>query len=98
MVGKKDIQDRSLAMHRLVAEKIREDPARFDRVLPLLRRWMETVSPRTLGYLREWERLAEEGMESCLAFATGESEWATTLRQSSPLSCRRKDHEKAVIP
>ena len=77
---------RSLAMHRLVAEKIRRDPALLGRARETLGRWRQTVSVNTLPYLDEWARILDQGLEACLEVATEESERATALRQSSPFT------------
>lgn len=71
-------------MHRLVAEKIRHDPASFERVRATLEDWRRTVAPNAQPYLAEWERLASKGVEACLAVATEDSERARALRQCSP--------------
>lgn len=81
------IDARSLALHRLVAEKVRLDPQRFARASAILERWRREVCANTQPDLEEWERLFHEGMEPCLRVATEDSERADTLRQSSPLAC-----------
>ena len=81
-----EIDQRTLAMHRLVAEKIRQDPALFDKATVTLARWRKTVCASSQPYLHEWERLMNQGMEACLAVAVEDSEHATALRQSSPFA------------
>ena len=80
------IDERSLAMHRLVADKIRAEPALFERAKQTLARWRVTVCSASQPYLMEWERLMAQGMESCLAVATENSQRAAALRQSSPFA------------
>jgi hypothetical protein len=77
---------RSLAMHRLVADKIRRDPALLAHVRQTLAHWRASVSINTLPYLDEWERIVAQGVDACLAVALEESERATALRQSSPFT------------
>lgn len=89
-----EIDQRSLSLHRLVAAKIRHDPALLDKAQQILRRWRLTVSPRTYGYLDEWQRLLDQGAEACLAVAVEDSERAAALRQSSPLSCLLSNQER----
>ena len=79
-----EIDARSLAMHRLVAEKLWREPARFEKVRATLRGWRGTVPQNAQPYLDEWERLASEGMDACLSVATEDSERARALRQCSP--------------
>lgn len=81
-----EIDERTLAMHRLVAEKIRQDPALFNKAKATLARWRNRVSINSQPYLHEWEALMNQGIEACLAVAVEESERATALRQSSPFA------------
>jgi len=92
-----EIDKRSLALHRLVADKIRRDPALFDRVRGTLARWRVQVSPSAQPYLEEWERLVERGMESCLKVATEDSQRATALRQSSPFTGVLTNQERSAF-
>ena len=81
-----EIDQRSLAMHRLVADKIRREPARFDAARATVARWRLTVCATTQPYLAEWEHLMQQGMDTCLAVAVEDSPHATALRQSSPFT------------
>jgi len=81
-----EIDERSLALHRLVVEKIRKNPALFDRARLTLARYRRSVCGRSQPYLREWERLMNQGMDACLDAAVAGSERATAMRQSSPFS------------
>lgn len=81
-----EIDERSLALHRLVAEKIRRNPALFDRVKATLARWRMTVCVASQPHLVEWEHLMNQGIDAALAVAIEDSQRATALRQSSPFS------------
>jgi hypothetical protein len=81
-----EIDERSLALHWLVVDKIRREPALFDKARRTLARWRSTVCPASQPYLEEWERLMDEGLDASLAAAVEESERATALRQSSPFA------------
>lgn len=81
-----ELDARSLAMHRLIAEKVRRDPSLFENVRATLARWRPTTAPGTLPYHEEWERLVSEGTEACLAVAVEDSERARALRQCSPFT------------
>ena len=89
-----EIDQRSLAMHRLVAAKVRQDSRLLDQARATLRHWYQTVSPRTYVYLAEWQRLFDQGEEACLAVATEDSEHAAALRQASPLACLLTNQER----
>ena len=81
-----EIDQRSLALHRLVAERIMCDPVLFEKAKKTLARWRATVSIASQPYLEEWECLMNQGIESCLAVAVEDSRRAAALRQSSPFS------------
>lgn len=81
-----EIDARSLAMHRLVAEKIRRNPALLARAESTLSNWRKTVSASSQPYLQEWERLFQQGLDACLAVATEDSQRAAALRQCSPFA------------
>ena len=81
-----EIEARSLALHRLVAEKIRRDPSLLRIARDNLARWRGKATPNDLEYLSEWERLLEAGLDAALAAVTEESERANALRQASPFA------------
>jgi hypothetical protein len=83
----RELDDRSRALHGLVAEKIRQDPARLDRARVILARWREVVCPNTQPYLLEWDRILRLHMDEILAVAVEDSQRADALRQCSPLAC-----------
>lgn len=78
-----EIDARCLSMHGLIAEKIRSNPALFDRVKVTLAAWRRIVCAQSQPYLQEWESLVNQGCEACLVVATEDSEHATALRQAS---------------
>jgi hypothetical protein len=81
-----EIDQRSLALHRLVAERVMHDPALFEKARMTLARWRRTVCIASQPYLEEWERLMNKGVEACLSVAVEDSQRAAALRQSSPFS------------
>ena len=89
-----ELDQRSLALHRLIEQKIRQDPALLMRARQTLARWRASASPRSQAYLEEWQQLIDSSVGPCLAVATEDSEHATALRQSSPLSCLLSPQER----
>jgi hypothetical protein len=79
-----ELDERSLALHRLIADKIRRNPALFGKVRETLVRWQGTVCQSAQPYLDEWDCLMKAGMAACLAVAEEDSVRAAALRQSSP--------------
>ena len=76
---------RSLALHHLIADKLRRDPALFARVRGTLERWRRVVDAGSRPYVDEWQRLADAGIEACLAAAVEDSPRGAARRQCSPL-------------
>jgi hypothetical protein len=81
-----EIDQRSLALHRLVCEKIRNNPELFDSVKKTLARWKLIVSKNSQPYLDQWQLLVDEGLDVCLAAAVEDSERGASLRQASPFT------------
>lgn len=81
-----ELDERSRAMHCLVVEKIRHNPALFDQAKATLERWRTTVCAASQPYLDEWALLMNQGLEDCVAVAVEDSARATALRQASPFS------------
>ena len=86
MKNHQQIDDRSLAMHQLVVEKIKANPALFDVVRDTLNRWSSIVCVRSQPYVKEWSALASLGEDVCLQMAVEDSEHARALRQASPFT------------
>ena len=90
------IDERSLALHRLIAEKVRAAPDLLEKARENLRRWREAsggLSPA----LTEWaEFLAAPGCQ-VVALLAERSEWATRLRKSSPFAGILTEEERRAI-
>lgn len=91
------IDERSLALHRLVAETLRREPARFERARTTLARFRKVADVRSQPYLKVWEGLFEEGLEKTLAMATEDSERGAALRQTSPFAGVLTPAERAAF-
>jgi hypothetical protein len=89
-----EIDKRSLALHQLVADKIRRDPALFGKAEATLARWRSEVCVSSQPYLEEWENLMGQGVEACLAVAVEDSQRAAALRQSSPFCAVLDNRER----
>jgi hypothetical protein len=72
-------------LHRLAVEKMRDNPQLFVQAKERLQRWVASCSPDLLNDLSEWQRLMDLGEEACLIVAVENTEYASALRQSSPL-------------
>ena len=84
------IEERSIALHRAVAERIRENPGLMKEAVKNLQRCRQQFFPEgrnPAGALLEWQDLLENrSLEEVLEFMVSESERARRLRQSSPFA------------
>lgn len=92
-----EIDERSLALHCVIADKIRAHPEFFEHVRQTLARWRTTVSSSSQPYLEEWECLMNQGIDVCLDMAVEDSERATALRQSSPFTGVLTNKERFIF-
>jgi predicted unusual protein kinase regulating ubiquinone biosynthesis (AarF/ABC1/UbiB family) len=85
-------EERSVAYHRAIAERLRQDLGLLDVARRRVRQWMS--APEVPRYAREWARVLAGDTDSITAFLVERSERANELRQSSPfagvLSPRRR--------
>ena len=80
------IDKRSLAMHAVIAERLRRDPSLLHHARVNLRRWRATCSPRVAPAFEEWEAILDGDFTSLLDLLVSPDERATRLRQSSPFA------------
>jgi hypothetical protein len=91
------LDERSLALHRLVAEKIGADPTLLDVARANLRHW-QAASPERSPALCEWEHILDESpVDEVIALLIECSERATRLRQSSPFAGILTEAERKAI-
>jgi hypothetical protein len=78
------VDARSLAMSRLIAEKMRRDPDLFDIARETMEHWKRIQRPWP-RWLNEWDQiLREHSPAKVLAILTQETEEGNRLRQSDP--------------
>lgn len=77
------IDDRSLALARAAAQKVRHNPALFAVALGNLERWKSSLLPWPQS-MQEWEQVMAKGLEAALSVLTEEGARGQRLRQSSP--------------
>ena len=90
------LDERSLALHRLVVEKVQADPALLDKAQENVRRWQEASGSPSLA-LAEWEEILSAPVDQVAAFLVERSERATRLRQSSPFAGILTEDERRAI-
>ena len=94
--GHRRIDERSLALHRAIADKLREQPELLQIARDNIVRWRVTAG-RSLPYLDEWQRLFESPLDQLLSAIESDEERMTALRQSSPFAGVLTPHERWAI-
>ncbi len=90
------LDERSLALHRLVAEKVLADPALLDRARANVHRWQEKRDSPSFA-LAEWEQILSRPVDQVAQFLVERSERATRLRQSSPFTGILTEAERLAV-
>jgi hypothetical protein len=81
------IDEFSLAAHRLAIHRLRERPQRLEEALDVLARWRKIADGPSHSdtYWNEWERVLREGVAAVERLALDPSSHGATLRSVSPL-------------
>lgn len=90
------LDERSLALHRLVAQKVLADPALLDKARANVRRWQENHDSPSFA-LVEWEQILSGSVAEVAKFLVERSERATRLRQSSPFTGILTEAERLAV-
>ena len=91
--GHSRLDERSLALHQLVAEKLKLNPSLVDIATSNIRKWGTSDRPA----LKEWEDLLKKGVGYIVGFLQERSENAARLRQSSPFAGVLSEDERLGI-
>ena len=78
------IDERSLAFDRLIASKLRKEPALVEKARGNIARWLETCAAGAKSDLLEWQRILTGSLDDLLSLLVATDERAMRLRQSSP--------------
>lgn len=90
------LDERSLALHRLLAQKVQASPTLLDKARENIRRWQEANEEPSLA-LAEWEKILGGPTSQVIAFLVERSENAIRLRQSSPFCGILTEAERRAI-
>lgn len=78
-------EERSLALHRAVAERLAADPEVLERARARVRSWVDSgeVAPY---YAKAWEDILRRPVQAICAFLLEDSDRARALRQVTPFA------------
>jgi hypothetical protein len=91
------LEARSLAMHCLIAKRLRANPALIDYARRTLGRWKAQAAKPFPTVLSEWDQILKSSLEEIASFVVGTHEDATRLRQSSPFTGFLTPEERTKI-
>ena len=94
--GHQRIDQRSLAMHRAIAEKLRLHPGLLEIARENLDRWSAT-SGRSQPYWDAWRTILDGPLEQVLERMVEESEGMTAMRQATPFAGILSPQERWAI-
>lgn len=83
--GHQRIDRRSLALHRAIAEKLRNDPSLLAIALENIERWSR-AGGHSQPYWDEWREILHRPLPEILDLLGEESEHMTALRQATPFA------------
>jgi hypothetical protein len=89
-------EERSLAYHRVIAERLPHQPEVLENARARVRSW-RTSSPDAPFRVRKWEEILAGDVPSIAAFLVERSELADELRQSTPFAGALQPRERWKI-
>lgn len=90
------LDERSIALHALVAEKLLADPSLMSVAKENLRRWQKANGSPSLALI-EWEQILSGQIDQVAQFLSERTEKAVRLRQSSPFAGILSEAERGAI-
>ena len=81
-----ELDERSLALHRLVVLKISRDQSLFEKVRETLDRYRSKDDLVSARCLAEWQPIVDLGIDAALIAALDPSERGNALRSASPFA------------
>jgi hypothetical protein len=78
-------EERSVAYHLVIAERLREHPEILERARQRVQEW-QASREQARFYVRKWAEILAGDPSSVAAFLTERSELADELRQSTPFA------------
>jgi len=78
-------EERSLRLHRRVAERLSQDLSLLTAAKAQLQRW-QAEGTLAIAYIEAWRALIDGPLPKLLAILTGDSETSRDLRQTTPFA------------
>lgn len=94
MFSPRDLDLKSLALHKLVAQKMRSDPSLFLKARNNLERLADRHGDSPDLYATAWLAVFDQGLDEALAVATSDTERGQSMRSSSPFASILSESER----
>jgi hypothetical protein len=94
--GHERIDQRSIAMHRAIAEKLRANPALLEIAHENIARWAPAAG-RSRHYLDAWLEVLEMPLEEMLRLIVEDTEEMRAMRQNNPFAGVLNPRERWAI-
>jgi hypothetical protein len=78
-------EERSIAYHRAIAQRLLEDPSLLELARARVRHWLATLRP-VPTYAAGWDEILARDVQAIATFLVDPGERARELRQSSPFA------------
>ena len=93
------IDERSLELHQVIARELRADPAKLERVVAWIEKFLADpdYSVHSKDALTEWLHIIRQGLPRVLEALADRSEEGQRMRQSSPFAVIMPQDERARI-
>lgn len=89
---------RSLEMHSLIADKIKENPGFLDVAKNNLARWRASYGNKPIPYyIVEWEVILQKPLSDIVKFLKATTQRAQQLRSSTPFTGILTEEERMAI-
>lgn len=89
-------EERSVAYHRAIAERLRREPEILEKARQRVQGWLVSGDGAPF-YARKWAEILASDVSSIAAFLSERSERADELRQSSPFAGALRPAERWKI-
>lgn len=86
-------EERSVAYHRVIAERLRHQPEILEKARQRVATWM-TSGENAPFYARKWAEILARDASAIAAFLVERNELADELRQSSPFAGALRPQER----
>jgi hypothetical protein len=89
-------EERSVAYHRVIGERLRSQPEILDKARRRVQAWLSATENAPF-YARKWAEILAGDVPSIAAFLVERSEMADELRQSTPFAGALQPRERWKI-